>query len=88
MLESSQIRNIDLNCLDAASTKVDKARELMLLQAAAHIKMARAQRALYQAKVVDAVDSGPRSLATHGEEGRGEEGKSEGLEYLGYLQIY
>ncbi len=49
------IRNIDLNCLDAASTKVDKERELMLLQAAAHIKMARAQRALYQAKVVDAV---------------------------------
>jgi hypothetical protein len=49
------IRNIDLNCLDAASTKADEERELMLLQAAAHIKMARAQRALYQAKVVDAV---------------------------------
>ncbi len=49
------IRNIDLNCLDAASMKADKERELMLLQAAAHIKMARAQRALYQAKVADVV---------------------------------
>jgi hypothetical protein len=38
-----------------ASTKADKERELMLLQAATHIKMARAQRALYQAKVADAV---------------------------------
>jgi hypothetical protein len=35
--------------------KVDKERELMLLQAVAYIKMARAQRALYHAKVVDAV---------------------------------
>jgi hypothetical protein len=41
--------------LDAASTKADEERELMLLQATAHIKMARAQRALYQAKVADAV---------------------------------
>jgi hypothetical protein len=49
------IRNVDLNCLDAVSTKADEERELMLLQAAAHIKMARAQRALYQAKVADAV---------------------------------
>jgi hypothetical protein len=49
------IRNIDLNCLDAGSTTADVERELMLLQAAAHIKMARAQRALYQAKVADVV---------------------------------
>jgi hypothetical protein len=49
------IRNLDLNCLEAASMKTGKERELMLLQAAAHIKMARAQRALYQAKVADAV---------------------------------
>jgi hypothetical protein len=49
------IRNIDLNCLDAASTKANEERELMLLQAAAHIKMARAQRALYQPNVADAV---------------------------------
>jgi hypothetical protein len=49
------IRNVDLNCPEALSKKADKERELMLLQAAAHIKMARAQRALYQAKVVDAV---------------------------------
>jgi hypothetical protein len=38
--------NVDLNHLEAASTKADKERELMLLQAAAHIKMARAQRAV------------------------------------------
>ncbi len=37
------IRNIDITRLEAASTKADKERELMLLQAAAHIKMARAQ---------------------------------------------
>jgi hypothetical protein len=49
------IGNADLNCPEAASTKADKERELMLLQAAAHIKMARLQRALYQAKVADAV---------------------------------
>jgi hypothetical protein len=49
------MRNKDLNCPEAVSTKADKERELMLLQAAAHIKMARAQRALYQVKVADAV---------------------------------
>jgi hypothetical protein len=47
--------NTDLHCPEAASTKADKERELMLLQAVVHIKMARAQRALYQAKVADAV---------------------------------
>jgi hypothetical protein len=47
--------NADLHCPEAASTKADEERELMLLQAAVHIKMARAQRALYQAKVADAV---------------------------------
>jgi hypothetical protein len=47
--------NADLNYPEAASTKADKERELMLLQAAAHIEMARAQRALYQAKMADAV---------------------------------
>ncbi len=46
--------NADLHCPEAASTKADKERELGLLQAAVHIKMARAQRALYQAKVADA----------------------------------
>jgi hypothetical protein len=49
------MRNVNLNCLEVASTKADKERELILLQAAAHIKMARAQRALYHAKVADAV---------------------------------
>jgi hypothetical protein len=34
---------------------VDEERELMLLEAARHIKMARPQRALYQAKVALAV---------------------------------
>ncbi len=47
--------NADLHCPEVVSTKADKERELMLLQAAVHIKMARAQRALYQAKVVDGV---------------------------------
>jgi hypothetical protein len=45
----------DLNHPEAASTKADKERELMLLQAVAHINMVRAQRALYQAKVADAL---------------------------------
>ncbi len=49
------IRSVDLNRPDAASTKADEERELMLLQAAAHMKMARALRALYQAKAADAV---------------------------------
>jgi hypothetical protein len=49
------IRNVDHTRSEVASTKTNKERELMLLQAAAHIKMARAQRALYQAKVADAV---------------------------------
>jgi hypothetical protein len=47
--------NVDLHCLEAASIKAEEERELMLLQAAVHIKMARAQRALYQAKVADVV---------------------------------
>ena len=34
---------------------MEEQRKLMLLQAAVHIKMARAQRALYQAKVADAI---------------------------------
>ncbi len=46
---------MDLHCPEAASTKADEERELMLLQAAVHIKIARAQRALYQAKAADAV---------------------------------
>jgi hypothetical protein len=46
---------VDLSPLEAASRKGDKARELMLLDAAVHIKMARVQRALYQAKVELAV---------------------------------
>ncbi len=54
-VEVRPIRNVDLNCPDAASTKVDKERELMLLQAVVHINMARAQQALYQAEVADAV---------------------------------
>ncbi len=46
---------MDLNPLELASTKEDKERELMLLETAAHVKKARAQRALYQAKVELAV---------------------------------
>ncbi len=47
--------NVDLNLAEAASNGADEERELMLLQAAEHVKMARSQRALYQAKVADAV---------------------------------
>ncbi len=47
--------NTDLHCPEAASTKTNDERELMLLQAPVHIKMARAQKALYQAKVADGV---------------------------------
>jgi len=47
--------NVDLNSAKAASNGADEERELMLLEAAEHVKMARAQRALYKAKVADAV---------------------------------
>jgi len=47
--------NVDLNSAEAASNGANEERELMLLQAAEHVKMARSQRALYQAKVADAV---------------------------------
>ena len=47
--------NVDLKSAEAASNGADEERELMLLEAAEHVKMARAQRALYQAKVADAV---------------------------------
>jgi hypothetical protein len=46
-LEVGGGRKVDLNRAEAASNEADKERELMLLQAADHIKMARAQRALY-----------------------------------------
>ena len=49
------LESMDLNPPESASTREDKEMELMLLEAAAHIKMARAQRALYQAKVELAV---------------------------------
>jgi hypothetical protein len=51
----SRTINVDLNLAEAASNGADEERELMLLQAAEHVKMARAQRALYQAKVANAV---------------------------------
>jgi hypothetical protein len=43
--------HVDLNPPESSSTKKEEERELMLLEAAAHIKMASVQRALYQAKV-------------------------------------
>jgi hypothetical protein len=46
---------VDLSSADAASNEAQEERELMLMQAAKHVEMARAQRALYQAKVADAV---------------------------------
>jgi hypothetical protein len=47
--------NVDLNLPEAASNGADEERELMLIDSAEHVKMARSQRALYKAKVVDAV---------------------------------
>ncbi len=47
--------NVDLNSAEAASNEADEERELILLESAKHVKMARSQRALYQAKVADAV---------------------------------
>ncbi len=47
--------NVALNLAEAASNGADEERELMLIEAAEHVKMARAQRALYKAKVADAV---------------------------------
>ncbi len=49
------LESIDITPPEPASTKGDKERELMLLEAAALIKMARVQRAIYQAKVELAV---------------------------------
>jgi hypothetical protein len=46
---------VDLDKADAASNEAQEEKELMLMQAAKHVEMARAQRALYQAKVADAV---------------------------------
>jgi hypothetical protein len=46
---------VDLSLASAASNEAQEERELMLMQAAKHVEMARAQRALYQAKVADAV---------------------------------
>jgi len=51
---------------EAARNKIDEEREMMLLEAANHIKMARAQRALYQEKVAAAVAS-TRAGKQHGE---------------------
>jgi hypothetical protein len=46
---------VNLNTPEAAWRENDEERELMLVEAAEHIKMVRAQRALYQAKVELAV---------------------------------
>ena len=53
--DSSLGVDVDLNTPEASWRKSDKERELMLLEAAWHIKIARLQRALYQAKVARAV---------------------------------
>ncbi len=49
--DSSLGIDVDLNTPEASWRKSDKERELMLLEAAWHIKMARLQRVLYRAKV-------------------------------------
>ncbi len=52
--------NVDLNLAEAASNGADEERELMLLQAAKHVKMARAQRALYHADATEGKDHAER----------------------------
>ncbi len=47
-------RGININCPECASDKVAEEKEQMMLEAAEHIKMARAQRQLYQEKVEQA----------------------------------
>ncbi len=42
---------------ESATTQAEEAHELMVLESAKHIRMARAQRALYQALVADAVSN-------------------------------
>ena len=46
---------ISINQPESAATEVEEAREQLLLDAAKHVKMAREQRALYQAHVAEAV---------------------------------
>ena len=48
---ATPIRGVSLNTPESSCREVEEERELMLLEAAEHIKMARAQRALYQSKV-------------------------------------
>ncbi len=50
------IMRVDLNPPELVSTNKEEERELMLIEAVAHIKMARVQRVLYQAKVALAVE--------------------------------
>jgi hypothetical protein len=52
------LSDISLDTPDAAATEAEEAREVLLLEAAIHVRMARmarAQRCLYQARVTDAV---------------------------------
>ena len=51
---------------ECAATQVEEARKQMVLESAKHIRMARAQRALYQALVADAV-SDEKDKKDHGE---------------------
>ncbi len=51
LAQSPHRDGVRLNTPEAAWRQNDKERELMLLEAAKHIKMARVQRALYQVKV-------------------------------------
>jgi len=53
--ETSKEMNTPHQSEESAATAADEEREVLLLKCAIHIKMARAQRALYQAKIVKAV---------------------------------
>jgi hypothetical protein len=47
--------NIHLDKLDSASSKVEEAKELLIIECSKHIDMARTQRFLYQSLVAAAV---------------------------------
>ncbi len=53
---SAVLANLNIDGAESAATVAAGAREILLLESAEHIKMARAQRALYQEKVSAAVD--------------------------------
>ena len=59
---SAVLANLNIDGAESAATVAAEAREILLLEFLEHIKMARAQRALYQVKVSAAVDHAKESV--------------------------